>query len=260
MGIKYKSTPKGLGEFIATTKEKCKSSAYRQYMKADVLKNSGCFKQSIKYYLGSILMDRNNYKAYLGLGIAYKAEENYEKAIGALLKAKAISYFTPAIHFELGLCYLYVGLPCIAIDSFKTVIMLDRDNINAQLQLAVAHEIIGEFDMAILIYHSIIENDPTFLSAYNHLAAAYMNFDEYKAAGSVFSQVLKINPIYYKAILGLAICYDKMSLKSRAIHYYKQYLDKKPHSHHAVMINKRIERLKGSKEPSNVNIKLALSN
>ena len=260
MGIKFKSTPRGLGEFIIKAKAKCRASAYRQYLRADVLKNSGCYRQSIKYYLSSILMDRDNYRAYLGLGIAYRAEEKYEKAIDSLLKARTISYFTSNIHFELGLCYLYAGFPCAAIDSLKTAIMLDRNNINAQLQLAVAHELIGEFDMAILIYHTIIENDPSYLTAYNHLAAAYMNFEEYKAAGSVFSQVLKINPIYYKAILGLAICYDKMSLKSRAAHYYKLYLDKKPHSHHSAMIQKRIEKLKNVKEKSEINLKLAFSN
>lgn len=207
-------------------------------------------------------MDRDNYRAYLGLGVAYRAEENYEKAINALLKARALSHFTSEIHFELGLCYLYAGFPCNAIDSFKTAIMLDRNNLNAQLQLAVAHELIGEFDMAILIYHTIIENDPSYLTAYNHLAAVYMNFDEYKSAGSVFSQVLKINPFYHKAILGLAICYDKMSLKSRAAHYYKLYLDKKPHSQHSAMIQKRIQKLKNYSEQSksDINLKLALSN
>lgn len=259
MGIKYKSAPRGLGEFITTTKEKCKSSAYRQFMKADVLKNSGCFKESIKYYLSSILMDRNNYKTYLGLGMAYRSEERYAKAIEVLEKAKTISYFTPEIHFELGICYLYSRRPCEAISALKNAIVLDRNNLNAQLQLGIAHEYIEEFDMALLIYHTIIDNDPSFISAYNHLAAIYMNVDEYKSAGTVFAQILKINPDYYKAHLGLAICFDKMAQHSRAVHYYKMFLDKKPHSHHVPKIKSRITKLSQNKPVQTSLLKLACS-
>lgn len=248
MAIKYKSSAKGLGEFITKTKDKFKSAAYRQFLKADVLRNSACFKESIKYYLSSILIDRYNYKTYLGLGIAYKSEGRYEKAIDALEKAKKISYFTADIHFELGICYLYSNHPCEAINSLKNAILLDRNNLQAQLQLAIAHEYIKEPDMAILIYQTIIENDPSFLSAYNHLAAIYMNFEEFKSAGNVFAQILKMNPDYYKAHLGLGICFDKMSQKSGAVHYYKMYMDKKPHSHHCDRIKKRITKLENVKD------------
>lgn len=249
MGIKFKSKDKGLGEFITSAKSKSKSIAYRQYLKADVLRNSACFKESIKYYLSSILIDRFNYKTYMGLGIAYKSEGRYEKAIEALEKAKKMSYFSSDIHFELGICYLYARKPCEAINSLKNAILLDRNNLQAQLQLAIAHEFIEEYDMAILIYETIIENDPTFISAYNHLAAVYMNFEEYKSAGNVFAQILKINPDYYKAHLGLAICFDKMSQNPRAVHYYKMYMEKKPHSHHCEKIKKRVSKLQNKRTP-----------
>ena len=75
-----------------------------------------------------------------------------------------------------------------------------------------------------------------------------MNLGEFKAAGCVFSQILKANPNFSKAYLGLAICFDKMSNKSRAMHYYKLFLDKKPHSHHAERIKKRIAKLRNLKE------------
>lgn len=251
MGIKYKSIAQGLDSFVVKPTNYTISPAYKLFIKADALRLANHYKESIKHYLNAILIDRTNYRTYMGLGISYKAETNYEKAIKALETARKMSYFTPEIHYELGLCYLLTGRFCEAVKSFHHTISLDRNNINAQLQLAVAHEFIEEYDMALLIYHTVIENYPEFLAAYNHLSALYMNLGEFKAAGTVFSQILKVNPNFYKAYLGLAICFDKMSHKSRAMHYYKTFLDKRPHSHHSEKIRKRIEKLKNLKISDN---------
>ncbi len=244
MGIKYQSVAHGLDSFVVKTTNFTTTQAYRLFIKADALRLANHFRESIKHYLSAIMMDRSNYRTFLGLGISYKSECKYEKAIQALEKARQMSFFTSQIHYELGLCYLLTGRFCEAIKSFHHTISLDRTNINAQLQLGVAHEFIEEPDMALLIYHTIIEKNPEFLTAYNHLSALYMNLGEFKAAGNVFSQILKVNPNFNKAYLGLAICFDRMSNKSRAIHYYKAFLDKKPHSHHGEKIKKRIEKLK----------------
>ena len=244
LGIKYKSTVQGLDNFVIKAQNYTATPAYKLFIKADALRLANHFKESIKHYLNSILIDRTNYRAYMGLGISYKAEENYEKAIKALEKARELSSYTPQIHYELGLCYILTGRFCEAIQSLHKSISMDKENLNAQLQLAVAHEFIEEYDMAMLIYHTIIERNPGFLAAYNHLSALYMNLGEYKAAGTVFSQILKVNPNFHKAYLGLAICYDKISNRQRAIHYYKTFLDKKPHSHHGEKIKKRIAKLK----------------
>ena len=258
MGIKYQSVVQGLDSFVVKPRNFTRTKSYKLFIKADALRLANHFKESIKHYLCAILMDRKNYRAYLGLGISYKAEQKYEKAIKALEKSRKLSFFSADVHYELGLCYLMTGRFCEAIKSFHHAISLDRTNINAQLQLGMAHEFIEEYDMAILIYHTIIENNKGFINAYNHLSALYMNIGEFKAAGCVFSQILKINPNFSKAYLGMAICFDKMSNKSRAIHYYKTFLEKKPHSHHGSKIRKRIEKLKELKNTETTDRKLAI--
>lgn len=243
LGIKYQSVVHGLDSFVVRPVNFTTTNAYKLFIKADALRLANHFKESIFHYLSAIMMDRTNYRTYMGLGISYKAEEKYEKAIEALEKARKMSFFTASIHYELGLCYLMTGRFCEAVKCFHHTISLDRENINAQLQMGVAHEFMEEPEMALMIYHTIIENNPEFLSAYNHLSALYMNLGEFKAAGNVFSQILKINPNFHKAYLGLAICFDKMSNKSRALHYYKAFLTKKPHSHHGDKIKKRISKI-----------------
>ena len=251
MGIKYQSVVQGLDSFVIKPSNYTTTAAYRLFVKADALRLANHFKESIKHYLSSIFIDRNNYRSYIGLGISYKAEENYEKAIKALEKARELSYFTAEIHYQLGLCYLVTGRFCEAIKCFHHTISLDRSNVNAQIQLGVAHEFIEEYDMAILIYHTIIENNPKLITAYNHLSALYMNIGDFKAAGCVFSQILKVNPDFSKAYLGMAICFDKMKQSSRALHYYKMFLKRKPHSHHAMKIKKRISKLNNTKQQEN---------
>lgn len=258
MGIKYQSVAHGLDSLVVKPTDYTVSPAYKLFIKADALRLANHFKESIKHYLSAILIDRTNYRTFMGLGISYKAEQNYEKAVKALETARSLSYFTPEIHYELGLCYLMTGRFCEAIKCFHHTISLDRNNLNAQLQLAVAHEFIEEIDMAILIYHTIIENNPEFLTAYNHLSALYMNIGEFKAAGTVFAQILKVNPDFHKAYLGLAICFDKMSNKTRAMHYYKAFLSKKPHSHHGEKIRKRIDKLRNIKTTDNENRNFAV--
>ena len=258
MGIKYRSVVQGLDSFVVKPLNYTTSPAYKLFVKADALRLANHFKESIKHYLSAIMIDRSNYRSYLGLGISYKAQQNYEKAIKTLETARNMSFFTSQIHYELGLCYLFTGCFCEAIKSFHHAISLDRTNINAQLQLAVAHEFIEEYDMAILIYHTIIENNPEFLTAYNHLSALHMNLGEFKSAGCVFAQMLKVNPNFNKAYLGLAICFDKMSNIQRAMHYYKLFLNKKPHSHHGEKIKRRIAKLQRIKPEQREENKLAV--
>ena len=139
MGIKYKSVVHGLENFVIKAQNYTDTPAYKLFIKADALRLANHFKESIKHYLNAILIDRTNYRAFMGLGISYKAEENYEKAINALEKARTLSSYNPQIHYELGLCYLLTGQFCKAIESFHHSLSMDKENLNAQLQLAVAH-------------------------------------------------------------------------------------------------------------------------
>ena len=248
MGIKYTGTPKGLEAFLVRPLNKINNNeAYKQFVKADALRITNHFRESIKHYLSSILIDRKNYRAYYGLGISYKAEYEYEKAVDMFEKSIKLSFYQPLAHRELGICYLYLNKPEDALNSLRTSITMDRTDFSAQIQLGIAHEMLEEFEMAAMIYQAIIDNDPNNLDAYTHLSALYMRLEQCMAAGSVFTHMLKINPDFYKAHLGLAICFDKMQNPQRAVHYYKSFMDKKPHSRHCSSVKNRIKKLQNER-------------
>ena len=178
----------------------------------------------------SMIFSKPDISLYKEISKAYKKIKCYDKAISHLVKAKTISRFDSEIYYELGLNHLLNANSQEARKNFIRTIKLDPKNINAQVQLAISHELLGEEEMALSIYQKIIEENPHYIPAYNHMAGLYITLERYSEASYLFYQILNINPAYYRANLGLGICFDKMNKFSRAIRYYKKYIARKPHS------------------------------
>lgn len=175
-----------------------------------------------------IMQNGGDADRYLELAKSYKKLKKYDKAINNLNKAKSISSFNSEIYYELGINYLFKDEMDIARKNFIRTIKLDDENLRAQLQLAVSHELMGEDFMAIDIYKTIIEKKPDYMMAYNHLASLYMEFEMFEDAAKLFYRALEIQPDYYRANLGLGLCFDKMKKYSLAVRFYKKYIARKP--------------------------------
>ena len=147
------------------------------------------------------------------------------------------------IYYELGLCYLLSGETCCAIKNLIMSLKLNPKNIDAQIQLAMAHELAEENELALMIYQKIIETTPSYIKAYHHKSALLMSMGKYYEASAVFNKILKINPDYYRANLGIGICFDKLDKATDAIRYYKKFLEYKPNSHHSQFIKERLNKL-----------------
>ena len=115
--------------------------------KADNLRISGQYKESIAYYLQSALLNRNNAKTYLGLAQSYKFLNNYDKALENLKKSEKIDPNNYEIYYEMGICYLLKANPDKAIECFQKSILVDNTKLDVQLQLALAHEVVDEPDI-----------------------------------------------------------------------------------------------------------------
>lgn len=225
-------------------KKVAKSLGYHHFQKADALRLHSLFKESIKYYLKCIMVERTNEKAYVGLAMAYKQLKDYDRAIEMLLKAAKLKPESADIEYELGICHILKGCPCKSVMHLRRAIMLDNRNINAQIQLAIAHEMMEEAEIALGIYHAIIEKNPEYISAYNHLASLYMNFEDYASASAVFRRILCINPNHHQSYLGMGICFEKMGKNTMALRYYRKYTELNPESIEHKKIKSKIKNLK----------------
>ena len=122
--------------------------------------------------------------------------------------------------------------------------MINKENLEAQIQLAIAHELVEEEDLSLMIYNKIIETNPEFLKAYYNKAAMLMGMGNYMEASRTFFQLIKKNPDYYKAYLGIAMSFDKMSKFKDAVRYYKKFLTLKQFSEDAAFARTRINELR----------------
>ena len=119
-------------------------------------------------------------------------------------------------------------------------IQLDPENTDTQIQLAVCHEIMGEEEMAIMIYGKITETNPDCRKAYIQKATLLMKLDRFEDAIDVFRSILKVDKNYHRAYLGIGICFDKFGDTSMAKRYYKKFLKLMPDAVNAKTVMQRL--------------------
>lgn len=231
---------------VNMTKEDFTKYAY----KADALRKSGQYKESVACYLRSIMLDRKNASAYLGLAQSYKYLNDYDKAIKNLQTSAELNPDDYKVFYEMGICYLLKSMPEEAIKCFQKSVMIDRSQLDVQLQLALAHELVDEQDMAMMIYDKLIEENPEYIKAYSHKAALLVCEGKFIEASKLFFDILKRNPDYHRAYFGIAVCFDNLKKVSEAKRYYSKFLKIKPNSTHADYVKNRLSVLK-SENPSN---------
>lgn len=224
--------------------------SYELCVKADALRIQCYYLESIDQYKKSISYDKENFDAFRGLGLSYKALDLADKMVESFEIARKLSPFDKEIYLELGLGFLKIGKVEPAIKCFQKLIKLAPDFTDGWFQLAIAHELLNENDMALSIYSKIIIEKDTYLGAYNNLGSLYMRLGKHFEAAGIFLRAIEINPEFARAFLGLAIAFDKMDKSNDAIRYYKKYLELKPNSANTVYIIERLEALRSEKKLS----------
>ena len=133
------SVNKNLEKVTSTVTKPMQSRAYNLCVKADALRFAKMYQDAVQTYLQAIMLDRCEVKAYFGLASAYKYLKEYRKAINTLEKLTNIDDSNDNYFFELGVCHLLDGHPEKAIQYLIKAILLNRENLEAQIQLAIAH-------------------------------------------------------------------------------------------------------------------------
>ena len=139
-------------DFVKLSRKKKLSTGLEYFLKAETLRNSELFNESVRFYLSSLLIENDNFDCYMGLAMAYKHIHKYDKAIKILNRAKKLKKESYELHYELGILYLLCENPHAALREFKRAILLDKKRPEAQIQLAKAHEVLEDNQMAEMIY------------------------------------------------------------------------------------------------------------
>lgn len=86
---------------------------------------------------------------YTELGMAYRADEQYDKAIITFLKAAEVSPKHLPTYNELGITYRETNQNQLAIATFKKAIEIDDKNLPSYNELAITLRVVGQIDSAI---------------------------------------------------------------------------------------------------------------
>lgn len=254
MSFRYSNDKPANEKFVSNPTKKDKSF-FCALGDSFMLKNE--YRKAVKEYLVSLMIDKGNVRAYKGASKAYKNLREYDKAIRHLKNARNVYGFDSEIYYELGLNYLLNADNKNAQKNFIRTIKLEPENKNAQIKLALTHELSGEEEMAILVYNTIIEKYPSYIPAFSSLASLYIERGDYKKAINLFKKILKINDNYYRAYLGLGLCFDRLKKYAYAVRFYKKYISYKPYSDTAKSLAGRIYEIYRTKEIKNkANLKI----
>lgn len=194
-------------------------------IKAEKFRKENAYQMAVKEYLKALLLEKNDYEIYFGLGICYKFLNKIEKAIFYLEKATTLNNRYADAFYELGICYLIQGQVCCAMHNLIKCIQLDKNNLNAQIQLAMAHEAVDEKDMALLIYQKIMDTNPHYVRAYEQASFLLIDMKDYKQAGVILTKLTKIFPECIHAYLGLGICFENLGKTKNAKRCYKKFIE-----------------------------------
>ncbi len=226
--------------------------------RADEFMQKNMPKEAVGEYLKSMLKESDNINSHLGASKAYKELKEYDKAIKHLEKAKKMASFDYEIYYELGLNHLLNTNFELATKNFRKTIKLNPNFLNAQIQLAISHELMDEPTMAYSIYEKIIEEKPDFIIAHNHKAGLLMSLGNFEEAARIFFDILRIDDTYSRAYLGLGICFDKLEKYTNAVRFYKKYITANPKAEPVQSIASRIiDIVAATKDRSECHLKIA---
>ena len=132
---------------------------------------------------------------------------------------------------------------CQAMCCLVKCIQLDKENLNAQIQLGIVHETLGEEDMALKIYKKIMETNPSFVKAYEYASFLLMDMEQYNEAGKILSRLIKVFPECIHAYLGMGICYEKLDNISSAKRCYRKFLSLSDNNVQTDMVKEKLNKL-----------------
>lgn len=174
------------------------------------------YKSSLKKILNNAMLERNNYKFYLLAGFCYKKLNNFEKAVIYFTKAFKKNESSFEAYYECGLCALKMKDTCLAANCFIEAIRINPNHPYAILNLAYAHEMCSEPDMAELIYSRLLETHPQFIDGYIRKAEFLMSFERYDEVILMFKDIMRQSCTDGKVYELLGNCYLKLGKISHA--------------------------------------------
>ncbi len=164
----------------------------------------------------------SSYRAYYYLGLALKADRQYQKAIAPLQIAIELDPLNHQAHVALGDCYLQQGDPAEALAEYHRVLAAQDDYAPAWDGLGRAAEASGDIEKAVESYRRAIELNPGFPDSSINLGDLLMREGRFNEAIDLFVRAIKVRPDFAAAYNRLGAAYARQRLGNEAIAALRQ--------------------------------------
>ena len=107
---------------------------------------------------------------------------------------------------------------------YNRVLKIDPNHTDANNNLGIILQGLGENQKAKECFEKVIEINPNYSSAHNNLGIIYKKSSEYQKAISCYEKAIKINPNYLDAHFNLGLIFQKLDEHLKAKNCYKKML------------------------------------
>ncbi len=199
-------------------------------VQADELFNQHEYLKAKNLYYKATLQ-RQDAKAYIGLGNCYMAMNNNDSALVVLKKAYLLAPNNPEANFRLGLAYFTgQGNARKALAYFSNAADLAPDSTNYKVYQGLAYQALGNLDSAYAIYRKVMQTDTTNPYPYYFLADYMYEIDSLGAAYDLINTAIQKNPDNYNFYLLKASIEFKAHLYENALKTVEKGLAINPYS------------------------------
>ena len=156
------------------------------------------------------------------------AQRNPERARQLYLQALGLKSDVPDVHYGLAsVCFQLKDLHSAA-HHFKEVTRLDPLRAGSYVNLGAVHNLLNQFDEAIVALRRGIQLDPQRVEGYYNLGLVYRRKGQTDLSIQAYREAIRINPRMADAHLNLANLYLDKQQHRMALQFYDQALQVRP--------------------------------
>ena len=193
---------------------------------AAMLMENGRYDEAVDEYNNILQSDPGSIQAWLGLGTAYQAKQDLQKAIEAYEKAAVLDYNNVSLHK--GLVSLYVLNREIykAKKEMEIIHKLDPEDEENTQRLGSLYLLQQNYDSAESLFTQDLERDSSHVMAHLFLGRVALARGDFAAAKQKFRKVISLRENSSDGWVGLALTYIQEDSLDEAIDVYEQSLQR----------------------------------
>jgi tetratricopeptide (TPR) repeat protein len=197
--------------------QELKSKAFQQLSEGIETYRKGDAKRAIDILLQVTTRALNSFRAFYYLGLSYKADRQYTKAIDILSFAIELDPTHLQAHVDLGEAYLKRGDTDEALVEYHRALSIQQGYAPAWDGLGRVAEAVGDDEKAVEDFKKAIELNPGFPDASLNLGDLYLRKDRLRDAADLFLKAIAVRPDFAAAYNRLGVAYSRQRLANEAI-------------------------------------------